>query len=335
MATTYLHVTPAGADTKNGTTWATAMGLAEFKTSIEALGSPVDYTYFIKEGQYTFTADIFASGDGAEGTPCFIIGVKSATTNEGANVVPSDYADGNARPEFVCGGYTFGQDNYWKIFNIRATGTDTDVLTADLNALYYNCSAINSSITAGRGAFNVYTTSTLVGCYGESTNGNAFLAYSGSVMFGCYAADSDNGLIITQGGQHVSFCIFDSCTTGINLVNFNNNTIINNTIYNCTTGIKNTTGGTPATSYNNLIMNSIINDCTTGVDWFAKTESNLWINNNFEGNGDDWATGDEPIMTNLGETAVDPQFTTPGSDFSLGSGSGCIDAGKSIELGVG
>ena len=84
-----------------------------------------------------------------------------------------------------------------------------------------------------------------------------------------------------------------------------------------------------------LIIN-IKHDCTVGGNWTTQTDSNLWLNNNFEGNGtklvnvaialphSDWL-----------ETNFDPQFTdAPGGDFSLKSGSECIDAGLTIELGI-
>ena len=86
----YYHITAAGAGLKDGSTWANAMGIGEFQTHLNG-AVLAGHVHFVQDGAYTMTGNIDCNArDGTSTSPIVIIGVKSATTNEGAAVVYSD-----------------------------------------------------------------------------------------------------------------------------------------------------------------------------------------------------------------------------------------------------
>ena len=328
MAAT-MYVTPAGATTKTGATWATAMSIVEFEADVEGSAEAGDI-YYVAGGTYTFTGDILTALDGVAPDYISVIGVASGTSNEPP--VYLDWAYNDDRPLFSVGEYTFQVDDLWKIFNIRAEGTDSWLLRADGFAIVYNCKATNTSEAGGdHGFYGGGSYARFINCEGISTNGSAFVLSSFSTVIYCYAHDSASGFKFTADCCSALFCIADTCSTlGISLEDEFYHNLINNTVYNCGVGISNIT----ITSYGCIVINNIINDCTTGISWNASTEGNFFMNNNLEGNGTEWTNPPVGIGVDHEKTTVDPQFTGA-NDFSLGSGSGCIDAGMSIVLGVG
>ena len=321
MANFYL--TPTGGGLLDGSSWANAFSLAEFTTWITTNALAGDFCYVL-EGTYTFTADINSALDGTAVAPISVMGVKAETTNEPP--VYSDWALLAAdRPVFACGAYIYQLDNYWHTYNVSFTGTSGALAREDAGALFWNCKANNTSGVAARYGFFNFDYGRLVSCEAISTNGSAIITEITRIIMS-YVHDSNIGINTLYGNYNTALhCVIDTCVTGVSLGNFGHN-IINSTIYGCTTGISS------SSSHSGLFINNIINDCTTGVSWTTEQKSNFWDFNNFEGNG----TARTNVTAGNNDTAVDPQFTNAaGGDFSLASGSGCIDAGQSLELGVG
>lgn len=321
-----MYVTPAGALAKDGSNWANAMGYAEFETDIEGAAEAGDI-YYIAGGTYTLTSDIScAARDGTAAAPIKFIGVNSGTTNEPP--VVADWATGNNRPLFTdtTSSYNFDGADYWQLFNLRMEGSDTACLRTDANSLMVNCKATNDSGTAARSAFTFTTQAgaKFINCEGISTNGVAFTLGTGSnnAILYCYAHDSVTG--ISAGGftAVIAFNIVDTCSTvGITWATGKDfHILINNTIYNCVTGLSSTDNQMC------LIMHNIFNDnATIGATFDALTDTNYDNYNNYEGNGTNPPAN---LTQGAGDISVDPSFTNAaGGDFSLSTGSGCIDAG--------
>lgn len=241
-ATTYLHVTVSGADTKDGTTWAKAMDMAAFRDHVQ--GTVVaDTVYYVKSGTYTFGEAITFANPGAATTPIKIIGVLTATTNERANVVLSDHAFTTNRPVFAMEGNVFVAPAYTFLQNLIFTmGTgNIDLCVLGANGFVINCKSTNSSSTANKVAIKVGNYSNAISCEPISTSGYALQTGTGSVISGCYIHDSSvRGIYVGGASNTLANNVIDTCGVGIYAA-ANQYASVNNTIYNCTTGISTTT----------------------------------------------------------------------------------------------
>lgn len=333
MAAEEMAVTVVGAGDKSGTNgagaadWDNAMDMAAFIADVEGAAEAGDI-YWVESGEYIMNEDVAAGNDGVANSPITIIGVKDK--NEPPTFADWAVASGD-RPLFTMAGFAFSVDNYWIVYNIRATGTDTWVLRGDTNTFFYNCKGDNSGVATRYGIQVNDSNGGCINCEAISDNGYAFSVQGArkSVIF-CYGHDSHTAFHTTYDETKFLFNIADTCTNGINIVDEFNQLIMNNTIYNCSNaGITNDT----ITSFGNFIINNIINDCGKSFIWNAATEHNFWAYNNIEGCG---APDFPPVGFGMDHwaTSVDPEFTTPGSNFSLQDTSDCIDAGMSMELGV-
>ena len=306
MAATDYYVTTTGATTKDGLTWATAFDHPAFLTDLTGSQEAGD-RYFIKEGAYsTLTGNETATAVGTAIAPCEIIGVVSATSAEPPT--PSDWAAGDNRPLFQCAAYYYAFLNYFKVCNIRFTGTGVYIYLSDQHNIIYNCSANNSSGTASRFAHRANDSyAQIVGCDGTSANGYALAVSSYGHASFCYLHDSTVGVL---AGPTFSFslvqCFIDTCTTGIDIDAKYVASIISNTIYNCTTGI------TGTTAYTCVFVNNIIDACTTGATWTTSNiKNNLWANNFFDSDGTPRNNVDEGHNE---QSAASSGMNDPGAD---------------------
>lgn len=326
MATYYVD--PSGAGGKDGSDWDNAFGLGEWETHLEGSAAAGDF-YYVKGGTYTFTSNISTAKDGTATNPITIIGVNSGTTNEPP--ISSDWATGANRPLMAAAAYDFIFDNYWIIRNLRVTITDIYGLRADQGALIVNCNSNNSSGSAGRCGISTYgTDSCIINCESQSVNGFcSYVLQFDCKVIGCYLHDGETGIEGYADANYV-FNIIDTMSGhGISFITSGpmmSTAIINNTIYNCGTGIEEDTGD------RFMVMNNIISDCTTGIKWGTEQKSNYFDYNNYYNNTADVSN----VTKGENATAYEPQYTgAAGGDFSLNTASDCIGAAFSIELGVG
>jgi hypothetical protein len=317
MAINNIYVTVAGAGNKGGSTWANAMGLAEWETDLEAPAS-ADDVYWVEEGTYTLTEDIDDTlVDGTATAPIRIIGVVSGTSNEPP--VFSDHAFGTDRPLIAAAANMWRFGDYWIFKNLRHTTTEAQGWTCQNGCVFYNCSSNNSSGTADRVAFYPdINYNKLIACDGQSASGYAFnMAGQSNAAFACYAHDSKYGIRATAGIMHIINCVVDTCTTsGIDCVSRDYHLIIGNTVYNCALGI------TGTDSFAILVANNIMDACTTGASWTTAQAINYWNHNC-------WDNTTDTSNVTKGDNAVtgDPSMTDPANgDFSIPSGSNCVDA---------
>lgn len=327
MAAATMYVTTAGAGAKDGAAWASAMGYAEWETDVEASAEAGDI-YYVAGGTYTLTSDFLTILDGTAVAPIKIIGVNSGTTNEPP--VAADWATGDNRPLITdtTNAYTFTFNNYWEIRNIRITGSDIDGIRADTGSLIENCKVSNDSV-AERAAISSGGQAKIVNCEAICTNGNAIGAgANNTVVEFCYLHDSKTGINCNGTDNFfIAFNIIDTVSSyGVNTGNSALHLVItNNTIYSGTAKGVGTIGiyaGTTCTNY--TVTHNIITDFETGVS-FGDTSSNSgYFNYN-----DYYDNTTDRVNTPTGNNDVDvnPEFTTPGSDFSLQSTSDLINAG--------
>jgi len=302
MAT--MYVTVAGAGDKSGSSWANAMGYAEFETDFEGSAAAGDI-YYVMSGTYTLTSNLLSSLDGTAASMINVIGVSDESETE---------AQGTDRP-FFDGGASYGVrvDNYWQWKNCRFEGEQTYVLRGDTGTKVINCKADNSSGTADRSAIDIEGLYSLVfNCEGISDAGYGIGMFSTQgQVYGCYAHDSKSGIHVS-GRSSVSFNIVDTCTTyGVQVTGatIEFGYICNNTIYNCVTGINAIAGQAYI-----VLNNQIVTNTTKGIVWASAIEANLFDYNNYNGN----TGGDTTNVTKgSGATANAPGFTDAGGgDFS-------------------
>jgi len=331
------RVTPAGAGDTDGSSWANAMGEAEFEISIEGGGDEAVAAgdiYYVQAGTYTLDSDYDSSvQDGTAILPISIIGVKAATTNETPTYADWPDVGSNDRPTFDTGAtQTILLGDYYKIFNCIFTGSFADrIVQTGAYCVTYNVKCTNTTATAHKYAYYTGAYNQTIACEMVSTNGRGMLPGSGSLVAYSYFHDSGQAFI-TQNNLTVMHCVFhDMIYYVVNLSTSYNNSFINNTVYNCPAAFY----GTTASSH--VFINNII-DTVSGIafEWTTQTDINFfWKNHKGNNVNDMWSLVAETMPHMDPEvTSGDPKFTTPGSNFSLQSDSPCIDAGLSLTFGV-
>lgn len=244
---------------------------------------------YIKSGTYV-PATINVGNDASVNVTMKIKGYKTTR---------GDFPLGDDRPLITTGANLFTFDNYWNFFNIRVNSTSSETMGSDNGFMAYNCKAVNSSTITNRGAIVANNGfATIIYCEGISTNGYALrMGNTGKVNL-CYAHDSSVGIYAQTSAIPMAFNVVSSCVTGVSIGAAANDLIINNTIYDCTTGIS--SNGI----YHN-IFNNLIDTCTTGVSIGTQTDSILLDFNNFNNNTTDVVN----CRKGLRVTLTDPTFT--------------------------
>lgn len=277
-------------------------------------------TVWIEEGTYTLSE---TASSATNGTATSVITIEGYKTTRGDNPTGTD------RPTIACGGYGFyPSGNYWIMRNLIYTGTGSSLAKAPNYGLTENCKSTQSSATADRHAFSIDSPgySSIISCEAESTNGHAIeiLGYSTNlIIIGCYIHDSENGIEIQIDSKKIQIVnnIIDTCAIGVatDPGEFKVN-IIGNTIYNCTTGIDFTDNGF------SVIVNNIIDNCTTGATQSAEQKNNWWDYNCWDN-----TTDTSNVTWGSHRVEGDPGMTDPANgDFTLGSGSNCLDTGLQV-----
>ncbi len=307
MAAADMMVTVAGAGDKSGSTWANAMGMAEWITDMTTNSEAGD-RYFVEEGTYTFGgASDSSARNGTSAAPIQIIGVLSGTSNEPP--VFSDYASGANRPVMAVAANVFSVGDYWIAQGLDTTTTNSNGFYVGDYSIVYNCKSNNSGI-ATRYAFRGDQATRFIACEAQSANGRAIRLHIATSCVACYAHDSVVGFYFGSAYSTVVNCIADTCTTyGLCVDNQSVQVMVNNTIYNCGTGIYGSTG------FASTVINNIIDACTKGVEWTTPDLSS-WFDYNCWDNTDDVV--DTDIIWGNNRSEGDPGMAGPaGGDFTV------------------
>lgn len=280
---------------------------------------PAGNVVWFKSGTYTLGAEnaVNAANDG---TITLLITIEGYNSSRGDNPTLTD------QPLIAAGANTFSFDNYWRIKNIRVTTTAANGLKADVGSIFENCSVNNSSGVGGRSGFKSIT-GRVINCEAQSVNGTAVeIVGIRTKIISCYLHDSNIGIAVAGHDDcQLLNNVINTCITGISdegIAGSDRQTIVGNTLYNGTTGISINDGGECT------ITNNIMDAFTTGASWTTEQGSNLFDYNCWDN------TVDVSNVTK-GDNAVtgDPGLTDPANgDFTLGSGSNCLDAG--LQVGV-
>jgi parallel beta-helix repeat protein len=314
------YVTVNGAGDNSGDSWANAMAASDFFTSV-ASASAGD-RYWLYSGTYTLTGNLYGSTAGTLASNIEIWGCSDQST-------PPTEAVGVNRPSLACGSYAcrFGGNCHLRNLNFTTSNSD-GIYIYNGNNMVFNCKSTQSGNYAGFKSNG--SDDSFVNCEATAgSSGQGFYVTAGDShrFVNCYAHDTRDGFYYTsRTGVCCSFCIADNCTRyGFYPGSSDAVQILNCTIYDCDKGIYGTTGDSP------LVMNCTISDCTTKGAEYTTAPGGFWDYNNYYNNGTDRTN----VPTGNHDTAVDPEFTAAGSDFSWSSGGNLEDAGRGIDIGVG
>jgi len=334
----YYHVTAAGAGAKDGSDWDNAFDEPAFETHLEGALVAGD-VHFVMDGAYTSDSTIDFSGTpGTATSPIVIIGVKSGTTNVGANVVYADWSRAPAdRPAWDFQGFYLFTGLFVIVRNIDFTGTGARVIWLGGNSLLENSKVVNTSAVAGNDCIaNQASEVRYINNEINSNSGYGILTFTAHVLFN-YIYDCDQAtygaLDLNSGSNSIAFNIFDTCAQGIDSESRDFDLVLNNTFYETDVGVDETDGDTWS-----CINNIMEGNNSDGFKWTTQTDSNFFWKNH----GDDvrcndmWDLVDTTTVFQDYEVSTgDPVFDVPGADFALQNTSPNLDNGMSIILGVG
>jgi len=156
------------------------------------------------------------------------------------------------------------------------------------------------------------------------------LAYTDNRVLFCTLGGtlSDKGIYsssVSQVGNVIIGNTIKNCTTyGVHFASTNAWLVLNNTVYNCGTGLYGTTMSGVS------ILNNIISGCTTAANWTTETPENLWDYNCYYNS----STTTRITKGANDISAVDPLFVDAANgDFRLRPGSPCLNTGPTIGSG--
>jgi len=270
-------------------------------------------TVYIATGTYTLGSHLSQSSVGTATKPITWIGYTS---------VRNDATVGTNRPLIICGAYFSTFSAYAIHKNFRFTTTSSAGFATGKNSVAFNCKSQNTG-AATKSAATISNYGRAFRCEFISDNGIAVNAGGNSgCIEHCYIHDSITGVQTgTSNGNVVLFSVVDTCGTGLNFSGYTvPNSAINNTIYNCTTGIS--TGSSVGCTF----VGNIITNCTTGASSTAFTGSDFWDYNCWNN-----TTDVSNVTKGPNDITADPLLNAPADgDFTLQAGSPCLDAGLQI-----
>jgi hypothetical protein len=297
------YVTPAGAGSKDGTSWENAFGLVEFLAD-----TPAGDTYYIYQGTYTFTANkTFTAGTSS-------LMNKYIGIEEQSNMVIASW--GNL-PVFACGTYDVRFASYAYIKRIKQTTASNAGLALGAGSVMEEVWGVgNGSYTFNQSAPD----SKCISCYGENTrsvSNNVFYSQGARNLYINCVGTSQNGTVFDPQTAQIILGIAFNSLKGIT----SRNGAYGVTIYNCIVG---------ATMYSNVNKGALINcnivNCGTGVvveGTSVDPTSFDILNCNFYGNTKDIAELNGTVrddIINSSCTKLDPQFVdAPNGNFAIGA----------------
>jgi hypothetical protein len=268
---------------------------------------------YVEAGTYTFVEHVQANTAGTATAPISI---------EGYQTTRGDDPTGDNRPLFACGAYVFRTDrDYWYWKDLRMTVTHATGVTVGDRNIITNVKVHNSSATSDYEAFTSSSYVYFVNCEAISNAGNGIQTANVNYVIGSYVHDCGvTGIAGTAGYAILINNIIDTCATGVSLY-LHTSMLINNTFYNCTTGVS---GGT---TYNSVVLSNIFDECTTPASWDTEQKSNWFDYNSWDGDKS------SNVNVTAGDNSIDSDITLTdpaNGDFTLGSGSACIDVGLQV-----
>lgn len=230
----------------------------------------------------------------------------------GYNSTRGDNPTGSNRPIWGAGAnaVTSGNSAY-EYRHIQFTGTGTNLLSVGASSYAENVKAVNSSISPGRIAITINTSSELFRSESVSQNGIAISASSTSIsIIGNDAHDSDTGISITNNNSmNISFNLLtNNKTAGISATAISPRVTINsNTIYGSQAKIGIGISMSGVTSSNTRIYNNTFSGLAEGINIGTVLQDSVVENyNNFHNNTTDRTN----INTGANSIALDPTFTS-------------------------
>lgn len=328
----YRYLSSTGAGAKTGVNWANA-----FDWAARVATPPIDdEVCFLKgSGTYVMTASVNWTA-----VRVTFIGVKAATTHEGAAITFDDWERTPANFPFFDGvTYQLAFATTWKWRNIS-------VESASANQQFY-CTGAYVDLENCKFSDDHPTI---------SASWVVYIAGGGRVVNCEITAPQANGMAIIANGSYVANDYFHNLLTCIafngsywvcrsnifcnasarGLKFYNNssyNTVDGNSFYNCPIGIDGS-----GISYYFAANNNIFHTCSTdAVKFGTQNDTNTFWGNHFYNCLDDYDGVDEtgPAQDYL-KTVGDPLFVNPaGGDFSLQKTSPCRGTAQDQFLGVG
>lgn len=195
------YVTPAGAGSKDGTSWDNAFGAAEFIYDYSVSGMAIGDIYYIygPGSTITFTANTRPLISGSNLSPIRIIGIKNTETMEIAKLE-------SECPIFSFGGYYFYVHNrsHHRFSGIVLTGTGTQVISfsadSTLGFILEYVYVRNLSTGASRYGINCNNQAyyvTFINCFASTLGSSGYAFYAiptGGYLINC-VAEAPNGAV--------------------------------------------------------------------------------------------------------------------------------------------
>ena len=268
-------------------------------------------TVHIKSGTYTMGEAVQMVKDGTFLLPINI---------NGYNAARNDNPTGSGRPLLAFGANNcllgdYVNPNYIRFTTQAVAGINLSFGTGT------SSHSNNSSVTAGRAAFTLGSTggssSGLIASEAQSVNGKGVAcSHPTPRILGTYIHDCGQEGIQVQAvadQAHIAFNIIDTCVTLIEIAaGAIRSSIINNTLYNGTTGISNLNTAADEA----LVMNNILSTLTTGLSAPQNTKSNVYIYNTLH----NCTTPRTNVDAGIGDDTLDPAFTdAPNGNFAVGA----------------
>jgi len=129
-------------------------------------------------------------------------GTQAPVAIEGYNLLRGDTPTGDNRPKIDCAAYSITLNTAMDVYNLRITGTGSNVLIPRTGGRVVNCKIVNTSTTASRNAlYNDNGSNYLFNIELISYRGYAFNTGSASlVLDSCWLHESNTGLRLGSGG---------------------------------------------------------------------------------------------------------------------------------------
>lgn len=282
-------------------------GATHLDAGIHAVVEDGNIVYIAADGTHVLTGNK-PWGNAASALPIFIKGYGS---------VHGDNPTENSRPLITCGASYMLFGTYYRIQNLRFTGTAADIATVDSHGVFQNCYSHNSSGTASRSALrNTGSYARFIACEAVSSAGYGFeIDNAGAALIGCYAHDCGEVGFEATGQSNLTMvrCIAATCVIGFVRGNAISTVVIGSVFYG------NTTAGIQVTSTGNalVVLNTIFSGNGVGITITDGYEGTVFEDyNDFYGN----TTDKENIPVGANSLTVDPQFTDAANgDFSIGN----------------